>query len=176
MKRKLFFLTLIMTTVFLSIALIFAFEKEWKSCADFWILGNITLSFVLMLWSFRIKEDIVAVIFSFFAVNVFLNPAAALPPQSVVDYKPCLMFTATTSWQKLKSSDIYRKYILIQNQDPSGGDNLRVEMMASDTAPTGDVGLLLGPGGNYEFFIPPWNSIWVKSVANSVDGCLVEGR
>lgn len=176
MKRQAFFVSLITMTVMFSIAIIFATQKDWKTCADFWIIGNIAAGIVLILWSERIKDDILAVVFTFFAVNFVLNKAAALPPQSVIGFDQCLMFTATSSWQKLKSNDIYRKYILIQNQAASGGDNIRIEMMPANTAPTGDVGLLVGPGGNYEFFIPPWNSIWVKAAGANVDGCLVEGR
>jgi len=176
MRRKAFLTSIITATAMFSIALIFAFKKDWKTSADFWITGNIAMGIVLILWSERIKEDFITVLFTFFTVNFFMNPAAALPPQAVIDFKPCQMFTATTTWQKLKSNDIYRKYILVQNQTAPGGDNVRIEMMAADTAPVGDVGLLIGPGGNYEFFIPPWNAIWVKSTAGSVDGCLVEGR
>lgn len=176
MKRKAFLMSLIMTVIFFSIAAIFAAQDDWLNCSAFIVFGNIGMVFVVYLWKFKKEDDLLVALFSFFAVNFVMNPAGALPPQAVVDYKPCLMFTATTTWQKLKSSDIYRKYILIQNQAALGGDNIRIEMMASSSAPVGSVGLLLGPGGNYEFFIPPWNNIWVKAETSTAEGCLVEGQ
>lgn len=104
-----------------------------------------------------------------------VEDANALPPQAVIDYRPCVDFTATTSWTRIAPVDTFRKYLLIQNQEAVGGNILQVEFSSDADAPTTN-GLMIGPGGNYEFFIPPWNATWMKTVSGTVTGCLKVGK
>jgi len=68
--------------------------------------------------------------------------------------------TATTTSTLALAADTQRKYLIIQNRGASGSATVYVKF---GSAHTGTEGIEIVPGGNYEPYWAPYNSVYIES-------------